>query len=240
MGEEILNDPLGQAALDHLKGKRQLEIQVQSNIVEDDVIPVDYLFRDFANMPTLEQKGLNHCQGKVLDLGGGVGSHSLELQRKGMDVTLLDVSYGCCQVARQRGVKEVINEDFYAYEPEVKYDTILLMMNGIGLAAAVDHLPTFFNKLKEYLAPKGQVILDSSDLRYLYIDEDSYCDLPDETYYGEVMYTMSYKDHKTSAFEWLFIDPALLALKAKENGFAFENLADGDHYDYLTRLTLIK
>jgi SAM-dependent methyltransferase len=240
MGEELNNDPLGQAALDYLSGKRGLEIKVQSNIVEDDVIPVDYLFRNYIQMPSLEQKALNHCSGKVLDIGGAVGSHALELQKKGVDITLIDTSYGCCQVARQRGVEKVLNEDFYAYEPTEKYDTLLLMMNGIGLAAAIEHLPVFFEKVKQLLKPGGKIILDSSDLRYLYIDEDSYCDAPEEQYYGEVMYTMAYKEHKTEPFEWLFIDPVLLATKSKENGFIFEKLADGEHYDYLTSLTLIK
>ncbi|WP_430814703.1 class I SAM-dependent methyltransferase [Carboxylicivirga sp. RSCT41] len=239
MGEGKNNDPLGQAALDYLSGKRGLEIKVQSNIVEDDVIPVDYLFRDYRHMPNLEQMALNHCSGKVLDIGGAVGSHALELQKKGVEVTLLDTSYGCCQVARQRGVRNVINEDFYTFEPAEKYDTLLLMMNGIGLAAAIDHLPVFFAKVKELLNEGGKLILDSSDLRYLYIDEDSYCEAPEEQYYGEVMYTMEYGTHKTAPFEWLFIDPVLLAQKAKENGFLFNKIADGEHYDYLTSLSLI-
>jgi len=233
-------DPMGQAALDYLAGKRNIEIQVQSNIVEDDVIPIDYLFRSYSQMPVLEQKALMHCRGNVLDVGGGVGSHALELQNKGLNVTLLDNSNGCVQVAQQRGVKQVVIEDYYNFQPTVTYDTILMMMNGIGLAAAVEHLPVFFSKLKELLKEDGQVLLDSSDLRYLYLDEDSYCDVPEEQYYGEVMYTMAYKQNKTQAFEWLFIDPALLAQKAKENGFNFEKIADGSHYDYLAKLTLVK
>ncbi len=239
MGEAGFNDPIGQAALEYLKGTRGLEIDIQSNIVEDDVIPVDYLFRDFGQMPVLEQKALLNCRGSVLDVGGGVGSHALELQKKGLDVTLLDVSQGCCLVSAQRGVQQVVNEDFHSFEPDGKFDTLLLMMNGIGIAAAVDHLPIFFEQAKKLLQPGGQIILDSSDLRYLYMDEDSCCELPEGHYYGEVMYTMAFKNHKTKPFEWLFIDSALLAERAKENGFSFEKIADGHHYDYLTRLTLI-
>ncbi len=235
-----LNDPLGQAALEYLKGERELEIEVQSNIVEDDVIPVDYLFRDFNEMPALEQKALLYCKGRILDVGGGVGSHSLLLQQKGLDVTLLDNSQGCCEVARVRGVKQVVNDDFYAYQSEQTFDTLLMMMNGIGLAAAIDHLPVFFSKAKELLSPGGSIILDSSDLRYLYLDEDSYCDAPEESYYGEVMYTMAFKKHQTKPFEWLFIDSALLAEKAKENGFVLKKIEDGPHYDYLAKLTLVK
>jgi SAM-dependent methyltransferase len=239
MGNTRLDDPVGQAALEYLKGERGLEISVQSNIVEDDVIPVDYLFRDLKEMPPLEQKALLYCKGKTLDVGGGVGSHSLLLQQKGVDVTLLDSSPGCCEAARLRGVRHVINGDFYEYAPDEKYDTLLLMMNGIGLAAAVEHLPVFFSQVKTLLKPGGQIILDSSDLRYLYMDEDSNCDLPEEYYYGEVMYTMAFKKHQTKPFEWLFIDSVLLAEKARENGFLLEKIADGLHYDYLAKLTLI-
>lgn len=238
MTAENYNDPLGQASLDYLQGKRGLEIKVQSNIVEDDVLPVDYLFRNFTEMPPLEQKALMHCKGKTLEIGGGVGSHALELQNKQVDVTLLDSSRGCCQVAIQRGLKQVVNADYYQYQSDEKYDTLLLMMNGIGIAAAIDHLPVFFNKAKELLNSGGQIILDSSDLRYLFIDEDSYCDLPEEGYYGEIMYTMSYQKHKTNPFEWLFIDAPLLAKKAEENGFSFNKIADGEHYDYLAQLKL--
>ncbi|WP_430812319.1 MULTISPECIES: class I SAM-dependent methyltransferase [unclassified Carboxylicivirga] len=240
MGEKNLVDPLGQAALDYLNGKRNLKITVQSNIVEDDVLPVDYLFRSFAEMPPLEQKALLHCRGSVLDVGGGVGSHTLELKQRGHAVTLLDTSRGCCQVAQQRGLINVINEDFYQLPADRKYDTLLLMMNGIGIVAAIDHLPVFFAKARALLNTNGQILLDSSDLRYLYIDEDSYCAPDEEQYYGEVMYTMQYGKHKTPAFEWLFIDPVLLTRVARENGFACEVLAEGDHYDYLARLTLIE
>ena len=240
MTGELRNDPMGQAALDYLAGKRNLEITVQSNLVEDDIIPVDYLFRSFREMPPLEQKALLLCTGKVLDLGGGVGSHALELQNRGLEVTLLDNSSGCCDTASQRGVKHIINADFYNYRPAETYDTVLLMMNGIGLAAALDHLPVFFAKAKEHLKPGGQILLDSSDLRYLFIDEDGCGSLPQEQYYGEIMYTMAYGNHKTDAFEWLFIDPTLLAAKAKIHGFCFDKIADGEHFNYLARLRSIK
>ena len=232
------NDPMGQAALDYMSGKRGLSIRVRSNIAEDDQIPVDYLFRTFNEMPEIEQKALMHCKGKILDIGAGVGCHALYLQQKGLEVDCLDTSAGCKEAALQKGVNSYYQVDFYEFDTNTKYDTLLLMMNGIGLAGTLKNLDHFLQTLKKHLKPGGQILLDSSDLRYLFIDEDSYMMVPMENYYGEVIYTMKYKQHKTNPFPWLFIDPALLEEKAIENGFDFIKLIDGPHYDYLAQLIL--
>ncbi len=231
---------MGKAALDYMQGKRNIKIKVHSNIAEDDFIPVDYLFRSHKQMPEIEQKALIHCKGKVLDVGAGVGSHALYLQQKGSDVVCIDTSKGCLEAAKQRGIKNYYQVDLFDFNTDHKYDTILLMMNGIGLVGTIDRLNTFFQKAKDLLAPGGQILLDSSDLRYLYIDEDSYLIPIGEKYYGEIIYTTEYDNIKSKPFPWLFIDENLLAEKARENSFSFEKLADGPHYDYLGRLELIK
>ncbi len=230
-------DPMGRAALAYLEGNQKEQILIRSNIAEDDYIPVSYLFRDYNHMPRLEQMALNACKGKILDVGAGVGSHALYLQNKGLDVTCLDNSILNCEVARKRGVNKIINEDFYRLNGEDKYDTLLFMMNGIGIAGTLNNLPAFFHQVKKLLKPDGQILLDSSDLRYLYLDEDSYLIPLNGQYYGEVVYTMEYKNEKSASFNWLFIDPALLDEKAEQNGLKFEKIADGEHYDYLARLT---
>jgi len=234
----MLNDPMGQAALDYLRGLKGLKINVRSNIAEDDFIPVDYLFRSFNQMPDIEQKALMLCHGDILDVGAGVGSHALYLQQKGANIDCIDTSPGCKIVANQRGIINYFNADFFNFESNKKYDTLLFMMNGIGLAGTLQNLDLFFQKTKQLLKKDGQVLLDSSDLRYLFVDEDSYLQPAANNYYGEVIYNMRYKKHKTNPFPWLFIDPQLLKQMAFQNGFVFEKLADGSHYDYLARLKL--
>lgn len=236
MNQDKLNDPMGLAAHDYINGTKGGKILIRSNIAEDDYIPVEYLFRPFDEMPPLEQKALELCKGAILDVGSGTGSHALELQTKGKNITCLDYSPLNCEVAKKRGIKKILEADFYNLQPETKYDTLLLMMNGIGIAGTLDNLPRFFEKTKELLAPNGQIILDSSDLRYLYIDGDSYLMPLNNRYYGEVVYSMRYKKAKCNPFNWLFIDSDLLAQKANENGFSFEKIAEGEHYDYLARL----
>ena len=234
-------DPMGNAVLDYLNGTHEKYIIVRSDISEDDLINVDYLFRNFNLMPSLEQKALQLCEGRILDVGAGSGSHSLYLQNKGYGITALDISANSCRCCTKRGIRNVINSDFFSYAPKVRYDTLLLLMNGLGIAGTVGRLDNFFQKAKQVLVPGGCILADSSDIKYMFDDDEN-----PETYeanavpyYGEVTYVMEYKNIISKPFKWLFIDPVLLNKKAGQNGFKFELIKKGENYDYLARLTLV-
>jgi SAM-dependent methyltransferase len=231
-------DIMGQAGLEYLlSGKRNAQIKVWSDIAETDMLPVHYLFRSFHEMPALEQKALMLNRGRVLDVGAGMGSHSLYLQEKGVDVTALDVSPLCCEVMQRRGVKQVVNNDFFKFQSDQKFDTIYMLMNGVGVLGTTNRFPLLFQTLSSLLNEGGQVIIDSSDLRYLFLNDDgSFLINLNGKYYGEVNYKMSYGEFTGKKFLWLFIDDELLGYYAKESGFEFEKLAEGQHYDYLGRL----
>ncbi len=235
------NDPLGTACLDYLSGEKEAEIIVQSNIVEDDVLPVEYLFRPFLQMPDLEKKALTMSTGKILDVGAGAGSHALYLQQSNKDVVANEISESACRVMQQRGVKNILNEDFYALSGKEKYDTILMLMNGAGIAGDIDNLSQFFKQCKNLLTTGGSVIIDSSDIRYLFEEDDGSILINlNDGYYGEITYKMKYKEVEGKSFKWLFIDDELLRLYAEKNGFAMEKIAEGHHYDYLAKLTVKK
>ncbi len=232
-------DPLGAACVDYMLGDKSAQIIVQSNIVEDDVLPVEYLFRGFKDMPDLEKKALTISTGKILDVGAGAGSHALYLQQNNKEVYANEISAAACDVMRQRGVKNIIQQDFYLLPEDEKYDTILMLMNGIGIAGDTNNLAKFFSKIKQLLNPGGSLIVDSSDIRYLFEEDDGslLINLNDD-YYGEISYKMVYKDVKGQTFKWLFIDDELLKFYAEQNGFKMEKVAEGVHYDYLAKLTL--
>lgn len=218
------------------------DIVVHSPDFDDDVIPVDYLFRNFKEMPPLERTALAKCSGKVLDVGCGAGSHALYLQNtRKMEVTAVDSSQGAIEVCKMRGIKDA-RTLFFEDLTEEKFDTILLLMNGTGIVGKLKQLDNFFQKLKELLASNGQVLIDSSDLSYLLDpDEDGgvWVD-PSEGYYGELSYRLSYKGETSEAFDWLYLDFHSLDLAAHKNGFQCELVQKGEHYDYLARLTVNK
>lgn len=233
MSQTPNGDPWGAAINDYLLGNKKAKITVESNIAEDDSIPVSYLFRKFHEMPDLEQKALLIANGNILDIGAGVGSHSLYLQEKGMNITALEQSMKACKVMKKRGIEQVIESDFYAFTSTQKYDTILMMMNGIGIMGTVSNATNFFNHIRLLLSPSGQFIFDSSDISYLFDDKNDM--QPD--YFGEISYQLKYKNVIGEKFNWLFIDEKMAKTITEANGGNFELLAKGKHHEYLARIT---
>src|SRR5690606_11445149 len=123
-------DILGQAMLDYQKGNYSEDIKTFSSLEEEDIIPVPYLFREYKDMPLLEQKALELCKGTVLDIGCGAGSHSLYLQKKGLPVTALDHSRGAIETCRLRGITQVMEANILSIG-QPRFDTLLMLMNGI-------------------------------------------------------------------------------------------------------------
>jgi SAM-dependent methyltransferase len=238
----ILNeDILGTALLDYQKGNYSEDIITYSSLNEEDVLPLPYMFREFKGMPDLEQKALSLCSGKVLDVGCGAGSHALYLQNMGISVTGLDASKGAIEVSKLRGLKNAIHGNLEDYQGQ-QFDTILVLMNGVGLARTLNGLEQFFTKLKSLLKDNGQILLDSSDIIYMFEnDEDGGYWIPDNVnYYGEVSFSMEYKKQKSQSFPWLYVDYNTLQRAASYNNLTCELVMEGEHYDYLSRLTHMK
>ena len=253
MNTEILSadkDPMGAAILDFQKHGKAARLRVLSSMFEEDEMPVTHLFRSFREMPVLEQKALQLAKGRVLDIGAGSGCHTLELQKKGLAVKAIDISPLSCEAMKLRGVKDAECINLFAphlssgnhseenqKQFEGGFDTILLLMNGTGIAGKIEHLPALFQRLKALLNPGGQILIDSSDLKYIYENEDGSFDINlNGAYYGEVDYQMIYKDVKGDRFDWLYVDFPLLKSIAETCGLHGELVAEGEHYDYLARI----
>ncbi len=232
-----MSDIFGAAIKAYFEGDENAEISVIIDDQEDESIPARTFFRGFEEMPKAEQTALQLCTGRVLDVGAAAGCHALHLQSLGLDVVALDSSAGCCEVMKQRNIEQVIHQDFFHYEDENKFDTILLLMNGLGIAGTVERSPVLFEKLKSLLRPGGKVLTDSSDLIYLYEDEDGSFSIPMEKYYGEVEFKIGFKEEQEQ-FPWVYLDPDMLEAAANESGWKVDFISHGDHFDYLAELKL--
>ena len=252
-------DPMGRAIADYHKSKKASKLRVFSPMFEEDEIPLTTLFRSYEDMPEIERKALDMAKGRILDVGAASGCHSLVLQDRGMDVTAIDISPLSVETMKERGVKKVIEQDFFTLEGQAmeqrepssllewpsrdrvrrsQYDTILMLMNGIGIVGTLERMPKFFKQLDTILASGGQVLCDSSDISYVFEDEEGMIDIPNEMdYYGEHSFRMQYKDTIGEPFDWLYIDADTLKEKAGRYGYAVEVVAVGEHYDFLARIT---
>lgn len=230
------HDPMGRAIADYWQSGKAARLRVLSPMFDEDEIPLDILFRRYEQMPTIEQKALCLASGRTLDVGAGSGCHSLVLQERGIDVTAIDISPLSVQTMNQRGVKRVLQQDFFTLKEQ--FDTVLMLMNGIGIVGTLDRLPDFFRHLDSILAPGGQLLCDSSDISYVFEDEDGNIDYPDTGhYYGEMQYRMQYKKTLGEPFPWLYVDAETLGQHAAACGYTAEVIAKGTHYDYLARIT---
>ena len=232
-------DPMGAAIADYFRKGKAAKIRVFSSQFDEDEIPAEQLFRTFDKMPPLEQEALRLAKGKILDCGAGSGCHALALQDMGKEVSAIDISPLSVEVMQQRGVRQAFQINLFDEHFLDKFDTILMLMNGSGIIGILGNLPFFFDKMKQLLNPGGYIYMDSSDLRYLFEDEDgSYLiDLAGD-YYGEIDFRMQYKQIKGDAFDWLYIDFQTLSHYASESGFTAELIAEGEHYDYLACLKM--
>ena len=231
-------DPMGRAISDYYHTRKAGKLRVLSSMFYEDEIPVATLFRNFADMPIQEQKAIELCRGNVLDVGAGSGCHSVILKERGLAPVAIDISELSVEVMKERDL-DARNINFFDETFTDKFDTILLAMNGIGIVGKIDRLPLFFRSIKRLLAPGGQVLLDSSDISYVFMDDDGGMDIDLAAgYYGEIDYKMRYKNITGTPFDWLYIDFDTLSMYAEEHGFICEKCIDGEHYDYLARLTL--
>lgn len=225
---------MGEAVKAYWLGDRNATIHVWSDRALTDMMPAAYLFRDEeGGLAPLERIALEHCRGRIADLGAGAGAHSLALQRAGKEVCAIDVSPGAAWVIRERGIRQCLHADFF--ETHLGgYETWLMMMNGIGAVGNFEGLRRFLKKAAAELPAGGQVIFDSSDLRYLY--EESGKPVPTQPYHGLVSFRMTYGASVSEYFDWLYIDFERMQAESAAAGFLCERIAEGSHYDYLAIL----
>lgn len=232
-----MKDLFGKAILDYQQGNYTEDITTATSISEEDSLPLPYLFRSYSEMPLLEQTALQLAKGNVLDVGCGAGSHSLYLQNeRQLEVTAIDVSPAAIEACKLRGIKHAEVADVMEFSG--KFDTILLLMNGAGMCGKLQQIASFLNHLKSLLKDGGQILVDSSDIIYMFDeDEDGGKWIPSDTdYYGELLYYVSYKGEHEAPFPWLYIDYNTLQNAAHACGLQCELILEGEHYDYLAKL----
>ena len=233
-----MKDLMGRAIWDYYYQENSEDLQTETSISELDDLPVSYLFRDYQEMNALEKKALDLSFGKVLDVGSGAGSHSLYLQNeRKLEVTALDISPKSIEVCKARGVKNAICEDLLQFS-EKDFDTVLLLMNGTGIFQSLEHIDQYLQKLKSLVAENGQILIDSTDILYMYDqDEDGGVLVPATGYYGELDYYLHYKGETELPMKWLYLDFDTLENAAIANGFKIQKIEQLED-SYLAQLTL--
>ena len=229
-------DPIGAAIQDYVIKQKPADIIVTSDLCDDDIIPVEVLFRPYKEMPEIEKKALELVKGSILDIGAGAGPHATYLLSKGFEVQAIETSPGAVKYLESKGIPVQLTS--IQQLNHGKYDTLLLLMNGLGIAGSLAELPNFLNHLKSLLKAGGQILCDSSDVAFLYEEEDgSYWMDLNAAYYGNFTFQMHYKNHSSDLFKWLYVDYDTLHQTASELGFTCKRVLNDEHH-FLAQLTL--
>ncbi|WP_163340358.1 bifunctional 2-polyprenyl-6-hydroxyphenol methylase/3-demethylubiquinol 3-O-methyltransferase UbiG [Desulfopila sp. IMCC35008] len=227
-------DPLGAMMLDYLKGNQQAFVEVESSTLEMWEMPGKTMFRSYAEMDELERQALALCRGRILDVGAGSGCHSLYLQQQGLDVDALDISPGCIRVMELQQVKNIVHQNLFSLS-EKKYDTILMLMNGLGICGSLDGCNLFLQFVKIILEDGGQVIAESTVLE---VPDEEALDFEEEEdeYQGQTEFVMRYGDIVSDSFDWIYLDFATLETLVTFNGLECELLATDTAGKYLVQI----
>jgi SAM-dependent methyltransferase len=103
---------------------------------------------------------ISHVRGRTLDIGAGAGRHALALQESGHDVVALDVSPGCIEVCRRRGVRQVFHGtvDRLAQTDPAPFDTFVMLGNNLGLLGGREQTPVVLRALASMARPGARLI----------------------------------------------------------------------------------
>lgn len=242
-------EPLGKALLDYYNGDSLASLNVISDFEPPVMMSAELFFRGPELFSSLEQIAMRLCKGRILDIGAGAGSHVLSLQEFGYPVTAIDICTGIVKVMRLRGVKDARYADIFKFRMDgfplgSKFDTLLMLMNGIGIVGNLSRLGQFFTHAKTLLNPNGerQLIMDSLDMRRSVTDAEKNARMLDKSrdYFGEVKYHLEYKGEMGPEYSWLYVDPDKLLEIAGRSGWVSDGIWQEEDGHYLTKLVLEK
>jgi len=221
--------PHGAALRAFLAGEEDAEIVVRDEDGEEERTPARVFFRGPGEFSALEEAALDLCRGSVLDVGAGAGCHSLVLQARGLAVLAIDVAPEAVEVMRSRGVRNVRCADIFGWTGE-RFDTLLILMNGIGLVGSLDGLDRFLQDASRLLEEGGQILLDSYD------PGEPDPDRPGR-YVGEMRFQLEYAGRRGAFYNFLFLDCETLDRHAERAGWCCESIWQEDEGHYLARLS---
>lgn len=228
--------PLVRAFRDFQSGAQDATVVLWRDDGLAEALAVEYFFRTPENFSPLEQTALDLCRGRVLDTAAFAGSHSLALQDRGRRVCGLSWGVEGVGVLEARGVVDCRSS---LDDLDERFDTVLRLNPGIGLAETFDELDRFLQLSRLLTDGGGQVLLHSRDitqagspLQYVY----AMLNRSAGRFPGEVRLQIEYANERGPWFQWMHIDAPTLAARARLAGWKCEVVGEDNYGSYLARL----
>lgn len=230
-------NPFSRALLDFHSGSRDATFTIRRNDGFQQRVPAAPFF-DLEHYPALEKRAMDQCHGSILDIGSAAGRHSLELVRRGLKVTSLDILPEMEGILKDRGQTDVVIADVLQFSGR-RFDTLLMLMNGIGMAGSMEGLTRFLQHAHDLIFPGGQIVCDSIDVsvttdpqHIAYRESNIGSGRPA----GQQAFMMEYDGEDSVRFDWLHIDFQSLMHLGEATGWDAALLETEDSGHYLCKL----
>ena len=229
-------DAFGRVLLDFLSGRAGDSFLDRDDGHTGPSMGPEWFFAELEEWPEAERIVFDFVRGRVLDVGAGAGRHSLEAQRRGLEVVAIDVSPGAVEVCRRRGVEDVrLLPLAEADERLGVFDTVLMMCGNFGLVGDAEAAAAGLRRLHAMTTAGGRIVLDSVDP---YVDSDA----ADIAYQarnraqgrmpGVVTIRIRYGKRATPWFDLLLVSPAELEQLVEGVGWRLVQVFEGEPPDY--------
>jgi SAM-dependent methyltransferase len=228
-------DPFGRQLQDALAGAAARGALERDDGSSGPSTPPETFFAPAEAWPAPERRVFARVHGRVLDVGCGAGRHSLEAQRRGLEVVAIDVSPGAIAVCRERGVRDARLLAAADVGPSLgEFDTVLMMCGNFGLLGNRADTVSWLRSVRSVTSASACVVLDTVDP---YVEGD-----PAELAYmernaargrmaGQVRIRLRYGERVTPWFDLLLVSARELAELASEGGWRVAMLADEEPPD---------
>jgi len=210
-------DLFGDALLAYSKGDRTPMYFVSGNYKSEN--DLSRHFRKSTKLYATENKMISLCYGNILDVGCGTANYFPKLIKKG-NVIGIDISSRIVNIAVNNGFNCIV-ANIFTYKPKIKYDTITLFQNNIGMAGSISRTKTLLKKIFSLLKPRGQLLLILRHAK----DKD----------YIQVKLTPVWKNITGEEFKWMIYSKEYLKKMCEELNLVFEILMSEDD-NYLIRI----
>jgi len=231
-------NPFSRALLDFHAGKLDAVFTIRRDDGFRQPVAAAQFF-DVERFPPLEGRALEECYGAVLDIGCAAGRHSLELRRRGWQVTSLDILSEMESILKDRGLTDVVIADVFQLSGR-RFDTLLMLMNGIGMTGNSNGLVRLLRHAHDLVVAGGQIVCDSIDVSAtLHPQHVAYREknLAEGRPAGQQSFTMEYEGEQSAPFDWLHIDFESISQVCIATGWKAELLESESSGSYLCKLT---
>jgi SAM-dependent methyltransferase len=233
-------DAFGRELLDYMNGQNRCEIIERDDGYLDVNADLSVYFEPFEDWPAHHRRAIRYAKGRVLDIGCGAGRHAIYLQRKGLDVTGIDVSPLAVKVSRMRGLRDARVMSVTNISPRMgPFDTLVMLANNFGLFGNTRRAKWLLKKFRRNTSDDAVILAESMDpvtnataIHRRYQKRNRELGRPP----GQLRLRLRYRQYRTPWFDYLLVSKNEMKRIVRDTGWHIEQFVDSGGSIYIAVL----